>query len=301
MQGLKQKEKMKKQIGIAASTVLGLAFAAAAIDFNGYNIFDRADGGNLACEMDRDCRKLTDGEIALAKTVFGSTVNYKDVKIFTRPLVLWKPPENVVARMWNGNIYLYQRSLHWPDLSAATDIGARKTFLHEMTHVWQYKNDTKFLETGFFNLLLHDFVYNALYDYQIDEHKQFKAFNFEQQGDIISDYYGLRQALELKTKGRAMKKPGDYSKSFNRETRRECQKLDQYISVISYSLPQPPVTQCDMYRPYLVVPNDPAHDDSSHNDPVKPAVPGPSQDHQAMPPIIQPGHFGEKGRLFDIF
>lgn len=244
--------KMKKSraiIGAIVSLAAAFGAAVAAIDFDGYNFFDRPDGGNALCRIDPDCRFLTPGEVDVARTVFGGTIDYKKVKVFTRPLIFWKPPPHVSARMWNGNIYIFEDQIKTADF-ATRPAPVQKAYLHELTHVWQYANDPKFLAAGFFALLKRDFDYDALYGYDIEDHKYFADFNFEQQGEIIEDYYDLRTRFRDVTEGLVMKRPADFRREFNVWARAHCKALDRYAATISTSLPQPLEPKCAMYRPY---------------------------------------------------
>jgi hypothetical protein len=257
-QGMKRKGLVVSIVGLAAVFTL-----AAAIDLDGYNIFDREDGSNLLCRADPYCRRLTPGEVELARETFGDSINYKNIKVFTRRAVS-DFVGNSVARMWNHNLYAIHEDVQVPDYSASDSLYVRQTYLHEMTHVWQYENDPKFLESGLFDLLRHDFDYTDLYRYAIDDHKYFNAFNFEQQAVIVETYYGLQQEFQQKTRHLPMRRPKDYTRSFNLETRDECRTLDQYAAVISSSLPRVGLEpKCAMYRPYQIPVTPPASDDLS--------------------------------------
>ena len=130
---------MKKAKRFAMALTLSAAFAGAVAELDGYRIFDRADGGNFLCERDKSCRPLTPGEIELAKTVFGDTINYRTVKIFTRPYMMLPAGDNAVTP--NGNIFLADDFYHSSDFSKEAPF-KQALFIHEMAHVHQDHNGT---------------------------------------------------------------------------------------------------------------------------------------------------------------
>ncbi|MBV9881835.1 MAG: hypothetical protein JO276_02375 [Sphingomonadaceae bacterium] len=87
----------------------------------------------------RRTRKLTPGEIALARTAFGPQVDYARVRLSDGPGL--HPFAQIAFLLGNPAIALggtvYFGRGFCPDFAAP---GAdRRSFLHEMTHVWQYR------------------------------------------------------------------------------------------------------------------------------------------------------------------
>ena len=191
----------------------------------------------------------------MARSIFGDTTNYKSVKIFNRSLLPQVLMSTKPMFMWRGNIYASDpifRSADYskdkPDYSRAQNVELQMTLLHEMTHVSQYQNDTKYLVRRFSSLSMHD--HDFLYGYQIDDHKYYTDFNYEQQAQIIEDYYGYQTFFRDKTNGLKMNRPADFSRKFNRETRNMCIRLDKYALMVSQLFPQELEPGCAMYRPY---------------------------------------------------
>jgi hypothetical protein len=84
-------------------------------------------------------RPLTSGEIALARAAFGNRIAYGRVKLGDGPGN--QPLAHLAFAKGNPAITVgatvYFKSDYCPDFSAA---GARRdSFIHEMTHVWQYE------------------------------------------------------------------------------------------------------------------------------------------------------------------
>ena len=84
-------------------------------------------------------RKLTAGEIALARAAFGRKVEYGRVRLSDGPGL--QPLAHAAFAKGNPAITVgstvYFKVRYCPDFSAPGE--DRKGFMHEMTHVWQYQ------------------------------------------------------------------------------------------------------------------------------------------------------------------
>lgn len=101
--------------------------------------------------MSDNYRSLTDGEILLAQSVFGDSINYNEIKIynhakyidslgfFTLPKIRPHAPD--------GNIYFAPESVNGNNIlehDITGIVGSQYNpsytddFIHEMVHVWQY-------------------------------------------------------------------------------------------------------------------------------------------------------------------
>jgi len=84
-------------------------------------------------------RKLTAGEIALARAAFGDKIDYSKVKLSDGPGN--SPSAHIAFAKGNPAITIgstvYFKTHYCPDFSARGQ--NRKSFIHEMTHVWQYR------------------------------------------------------------------------------------------------------------------------------------------------------------------
>lgn len=84
-------------------------------------------------------RKLTNGEIALARTAFGDRIKYDKVRLSDGPGM--QPLAHAAFARGNpaitvGSTVYFKRS-YCRDFSAPGE--DKVAFLHEMTHVWQYQ------------------------------------------------------------------------------------------------------------------------------------------------------------------
>ena len=84
-------------------------------------------------------RGLTGGEIALARAAFGNKIDYGPVKLADGPGM--EPLALIAFARGNPAItvesIVYFKQDYCPDFSAAGK--NRASFIHEMTHVWQYQ------------------------------------------------------------------------------------------------------------------------------------------------------------------
>lgn len=85
-------------------------------------------------------RKLTAGEIALARAAFGGKIAYDKVKLCDGPGM--EPLAHIAFAKGNPAITIgatvYFKKDYSADFSAAA-MKAKRSFIHEMTHVWQYE------------------------------------------------------------------------------------------------------------------------------------------------------------------
>lgn len=132
-------------------------------------------------------RGLTNGEIAIAQSVFGELIHYSEVKIFNIPYLPWQPENIFIAP--NGNLYVHQKYFS-KDYSKCS-IGLQSLFIHELAHILQFQQNTNVIVKGAILQLgyyLSFKQYNP-YRYQFIVGKKFNQYNIEQQGDIARDIF----------------------------------------------------------------------------------------------------------------
>ncbi|MCW2756144.1 MAG: hypothetical protein JWQ32_3555 [Marmoricola sp.] len=136
-------------------------------------------------------RLLTAGEIALARTMFGDSIDYAAVRLYNRrilpPLIQHK--HQAVAHADNIS---FPRSAYSDDFSRETDAKKQSVFIHELTHVWQHQNGiVSTTKEAIRETLRHKFNYAKCYLYDLNAGKDLTAYNFEQQAAIVQDYFPL--------------------------------------------------------------------------------------------------------------
>jgi hypothetical protein len=134
-------------------------------------------------------RKLTAGETALARTAFGNKIDYAAVKLSDGP------GSNAAAHIafMKGNPAITIGNTIYFKVGFAADFsvaGANgRTFMHEMTHVWQYRTLGM---TAFFIRYGADLVKaggnpDAMYTYT--EAAKFGDSMLEAQAQMVGDYH----------------------------------------------------------------------------------------------------------------
>jgi hypothetical protein len=124
-----------------------------------------------------ESRKLTEGEVRLARSIFGDAIDYDRVRIFRKKYFPLQPRRRTMAP--NGNIYFHPRSSAYRDDFSAAETYLQGLFVHEMTHVWQDQAGTNVRKA----------VFNRRYRYRLEGGKPFKGYGLEQQCEIVRDYF----------------------------------------------------------------------------------------------------------------
>ena len=124
----------------------------------------------------RHARPLTYGEIALARSIFGASVDYDRVRIIRGRWWPFQPRGIVMAP--TGNIHFHPADPHWSEDFASESLALQGLFIHEMTHVWQSQKHGRF----YLPLMRHPF---CRYAYQLHEGRNFDRYGLEQQAEIV--------------------------------------------------------------------------------------------------------------------
>lgn len=128
-------------------------------------------------------RPMTQGEIEMARLLFGDAIDYARVRIYGRGFLWFGLQHPHVAISPNGNIY-FTATRYLDDFSTSTHRD-KHWFIHEMVHVWQFQLGYPVLLRGAVRLFLD-------YDYRLDATKRLSDFNMEAQGELLADYFALR-------------------------------------------------------------------------------------------------------------
>ncbi len=121
-------------------------------------------------------RSLTPGEIALARSVFGASIDYGQVEIVRGRWFPFQPRDTVMAP--TGNIHFHPADPRWSDDFSAERLSLQGLFIHEMTHVWQSQKHGRF----YLPLMRHPF---CRYGYQLIQDRPFGRYGLEQQAEIV--------------------------------------------------------------------------------------------------------------------
>ncbi|RXA97661.1 MULTISPECIES: type IV secretion protein Rhs [Yersinia] len=126
-------------------------------------------------------RLLTSGETELAKSVFGSTIQYHTVWIHHGSYLPFNLQDEHTAMTPNGEMYF--RYWYRDDFSATVP-HLRHLFIHEMSHVWQRAKGMNVIARGLVSWLVS-------YKYKLDG-RLLSEYPMEQQAQIIADNFLLQ-------------------------------------------------------------------------------------------------------------
>lgn len=125
-------------------------------------------------------RPLTPGEIALARPIFGDSLDYARPRLFQGKWWPFQPPRTAMAP--TGNIHFHPVGGGYSDDFSKEPLGQQAFFIHELTHVWQAQAKGRF----YLPLMRHPF---CRYRYTLDPAKPFNRYGLEQQAEIVKDAF----------------------------------------------------------------------------------------------------------------
>jgi hypothetical protein len=121
-------------------------------------------------------RSLSNGEIALLRSVFGNAIDYARVRLIQGKWWPLQPRRSAMAPM--GNIYFHPDGGGWSEDFSKEPLERQGFFVHEMTHVWQAQAKGRF----YLPLMRHPF---CRYRYSLVPGRPFSRYGLEQQAEIV--------------------------------------------------------------------------------------------------------------------
>jgi len=136
----------------------------------------------------KGARPLTEGEIALARSIFGGAIDYSRVRLVRGK---WWPlqPRGIVMAP-TGNIHFHPADPNWREDFAAAPLTLQGLFIHEMTHVWQAQTRGRY----YLPLMRHPF---CRYSYRLMPTWRFDRYGLEQQAEIVRHRFLADQGATL--------------------------------------------------------------------------------------------------------
>ena len=133
-------------------------------------------------------RPLREGEIALARSMFGNAIDYAKVRIRRRKWAFFQPKRITMAP--KGHIHFHPAGEAYCEDFAAAPVRRQALFIHEMTHVWQTQT------RGDWYLVLNRMPW-ARYDYTLKPGWPLNKYGIEQQARIVEHAFLLRNGFKL--------------------------------------------------------------------------------------------------------
>ncbi|MEO1921070.1 MAG: vgr related protein [Sphingomonadaceae bacterium] len=133
-------------------------------------------------------RALTPGEVELARSVFGSAVDYGKVRIRRRKFMPFQPKKVTMAP--RGHLHFHPLGEAYCDDFSSVPLLRQGLFIHEMTHVWQTQ------ARGDWYLILHRHPF-CRYDYALKPGQPLHRYGIEQQAEIVKHAFWLRNGAKV--------------------------------------------------------------------------------------------------------
>src|SRR5574338_299319 len=121
-------------------------------------------------------RAMTSGEIALARSMFGDSIDYSKVRMVRGKWWPLHPRNAAMAPM--GDIWFHPEGGAWSEDFSQETLDRQGFFIHELTHVWQAQAKGRF----YLPLMRHPF---CRYDYRLRPGQAFDRYGLEQQAEIV--------------------------------------------------------------------------------------------------------------------
>jgi hypothetical protein len=133
-------------------------------------------------------RRLTDGEIALARSIFGHAIAYERVTIRRRKFFPFQPRK--ITKAPRGHLQFHPLGDAYSDDISTEPAFRQGLYIHEKTHVWQSQS------RGAWFLLLHRRPFSR-YSYGLTPGWPLERYGIEQQAEIVRHAFLLRRGVKL--------------------------------------------------------------------------------------------------------
>ncbi|EIZ80033.1 hypothetical protein WSK_1400 [Novosphingobium sp. Rr 2-17] len=139
----------------------------------------------MACPTGGE-RALTEGEVALTRSVFGEAIDCELVRVKRKRWFPFQPANTVMAPC--GHLHFHPRSPLYHDDFAQSHATLRGLFIHEMTHIWQTQQRGRW-----YLPLMRDPL--CRYDYRLRAGWTLERYGIEQQAEIVRHAFLLREGF----------------------------------------------------------------------------------------------------------
>ena len=132
----------------------------------------------------KQSRPLTDGEVELARSMFGDAIDYRRVRIIRGKW--WPFQHRGIVMAPTGNIHFHPHDPRWSEDFSTASLDLQGLFIHELTHVWQTQTRGRF----YLPLMRHPF---CRYAYEVVPGRPFDLYGLEQQAEIVRHAFLAKQ------------------------------------------------------------------------------------------------------------
>jgi hypothetical protein len=136
----------------------------------------------------KQSRPLTEGEIALARSMFGGALDYARIRIVRGKW--WPFQHRGIVMAPTGNIHFHPDDPRWSEDFSKAPIELQGLLIHELTHVWQTQTRGRF----YLPLMRHPF---CRYAYDLIPGQAFDLYGLEQQAEIVRHAFMARRGVRL--------------------------------------------------------------------------------------------------------
>jgi hypothetical protein len=133
-------------------------------------------------------RSLTQGEVALARSVFGNAIDYARVRLVRGKW--WPFQYRGIVMAPTGHVHFHPDDPRLVEDFSASPLALQGLLIHELTHVWQTQTRGRF----YLPLMRHPF---CRYAYDIVPGRPFDRYGLEQQAEIVRHAFLARHGVHL--------------------------------------------------------------------------------------------------------
>jgi hypothetical protein len=138
----------------------------------------------------KQSRPLTDGEVALARTMFGDAIDYQRVRIVRGKW--WPFQHKGIVMAPTGNVHFHPDDPRLVADFSKAPLDLQGLYIHELTHVWQTQKRGRF----YLPLMRHPF---CRYAYDLVPGRSFDRYGLEQQAELVRHAFLARHGDRLAT------------------------------------------------------------------------------------------------------
>jgi hypothetical protein len=136
----------------------------------------------------KQSRALTEGEVALARTMFGDAIDYARVRIVRGKW--WPFQHKGIVMAPTGNVHFHPHDPRLVEDFSKAALDLQGLFIHELTHVWQTQKRGRF----YLPLMRHPF---CRYAYDLVPGRAFDRYGLEQQAELVRHAFLARHGVKL--------------------------------------------------------------------------------------------------------